>query len=107
MLNYKLIMFISQIPAIAAEITNGLDREEEDTGWLSACVSVCVSVECRIQLLGIDCLHSHTHTLINTLHHACCYDEIKGIQDLKIYSHARSHARSLILSICVCVLSSL
>ena len=25
------------------------------------------------------------NTLINTLHHACCYDEIKGTQDLKIY----------------------
>ena len=27
--------------------------------------------------------HSHTH-------HACCYDEIKGNQDHKIYSHADS-----------------
>ena len=25
----------------------------------------------------------YTHTHINTLHHACCYDEIKGTQDLR------------------------
>ena len=31
------------------------------------------------------CLSTHTHTLSNTLHHACCYDEIKENQDLKIY----------------------
>ena len=30
------------------------------------------------------------HTLIIILHYTCCYDEIKGIQDLKICSHADS-----------------
>jgi hypothetical protein len=53
----------------------------------------------------------YTHTLIDTLHHARCYVEIKGTQDLKIYSHADAHlcpktkpphAHSLILShLCV------
>ena len=33
-------------------------------------------------------LYTHTHTLTITC--TCCYDEIKGIQDLKIYSHAVS-----------------
>ena len=37
-------------------------------------------------------VYTHTHTLITTLQHACYYDEIKGTQDLKIYS---SHADSL------------
>ena len=32
--------------------------------------------------------HSHCHTL--TITRTCCYDEIKGTQDLKIYSHAYS-----------------
>ena len=36
--------------------------------------------------------------LVNPLHRACCYDEIKGIQDLKMYSHADSPTRSLTLS---------
>ena len=32
--------------------------------------------------------HSHSHTLTITC--TCCYDETKGTQDLKIYSHADS-----------------
>ena len=36
---------------------------------------------------------SHTHTL--TISCTCCYDEIKGIQDLKIYSNADSLILSL------------
>ena len=33
-------------------------------------------------------VYNHTHTL--TIPCTCCYDVISGIQDLKIYSHARS-----------------
>ena len=35
-----------------------------------------------------------THTHINTLHHACCCDEIKHTQDLKINSHDHSQILS-------------
>ena len=35
-------------------------------------------------------VYTHTHSLISTLHYTCCYDEIKGNQDLKICSHADS-----------------
>ena len=42
---------------------------------------------------------------MNTLHHACGYDEIKGTQNLKIYSHADpqilSHCAYLSVSRCV------
>ena len=37
--------------------------------------------------------HSHTHALTVTC--ICYYDEIKGTQDLKIYSHAHSQILSL------------
>ena len=40
-------------------------------------------------------LCTHNHTLITTLHCACCYDVFNGIQDLKIYSHAHSLILSL------------
>ena len=48
--------------------------------------------------LALHCdlfLHSYSHTLTITC--TCCYDEIKGTQDLKMYSHADS------LSELVCV----
>ena len=41
--------------------------------------------------LSTLCLHSHSHTLTCTYR----YDEIKGTQDLKIYSHADSLILSL------------
>ena len=44
--------------------------------------------------------YTHTLALIITSHHACCYDEIKGTQDVKIYSHADS----LILALALIVL---
>ena len=31
---------------------------------------------------------------ISTLHCTCCYDEINGIQDLEMYSHADSLSRT-------------
>ena len=45
--------------------------------------------------------HSQSHTHIPTISCTCCYDEIKGIQDLKIYSHADSLSLSLFLSLSV------
>ena len=33
---------------------------------------------------------SHAHSLILSITCTCCYDKIKGTQDLKIYSHAAS-----------------
>ena len=42
--------------------------------------------------------HTHTHTHTVTIPCTCCHDEIKGIQDLKIFSHADS----LILSLSCC-----
>ena len=44
-------------------------------------------------------VYNHTHTLIITLHYACCYYEIKGIQDFKLYV---SHADSLCDSLSLC-----
>ena len=52
-------------------------------------------------LLGIDCLH--TLSLIDTLHYTCCYDEIKGTQDLKIYSHADSQILTAVVAGCSAV----
>ena len=43
--------------------------------------------------LSICSSASYTHTLTITC--TCCYDEIKGTQDLKIYSHADSLILSL------------
>ena len=40
----------------------------------------------RMQPRCIDLLHTLSPSRIKTLHHACCHDEIKGTQDLKIYS---------------------
>ena len=39
--------------------------------------------------------HSFTHILILTITCTCCYDEIKGTPDLKIYSHADAQIDSL------------
>ena len=44
--------------------------------------------------------HSHSHTHILTISCTCCYDEIKGIQDLMIYSHADS---LILFPSCKCV----
>ena len=41
-------------------------------------------------------------TLITTLHYTYCYHVIKGIQDLKIYSHADSPIHSLFVALSVC-----
>ena len=38
----------------------------------------------RICLDSKVTVYTHTYTLIVTLHYACCYDEIKGTQDLKL-----------------------
>ena len=43
--------------------------------------------------------YSHSHTLSITC--TCCYDEIKGTQDLKIYSHAHSRILALPLWLCL------
>ena len=37
----------------------------------------------------------YTHCLSLTITCTCCCDEVKGVQDLKIYSHADSQIRSL------------
>ena len=47
--------------------------------------------------------HSHKHRLTITC--TCCYDEIKGTQDRKIYSHADSLILSRCLSGCSAPLS--
>ena len=47
-------------------------------------------------------VHTHTHTLIVTLHYTCC-DEINRTQDLKMCAHADS----LILALLSCGVSSL
>ena len=60
--------------------------------WCPLCLSVSASKAAR--RLNAS-LHPHTHTLIGTLHYTCCYDEINGIQDLKIWSHADSLILSL------------
>ena len=39
--------------------------------------------------------HTHNHTFTYTHYPVYCYDEVKGIQDLKIYSHADSLIPSL------------
>ena len=53
-----------------------------------------------VRRLGLDIYrstsHSHSHTLTITC--TCCYYEIKGTQDLTIYSHADSQILSLSLS---------
>ena len=49
-------------------------------------VTLSATVTCCLRL---SLTHTHT-TLISTLHYTCGYDEIKGTQDLKIYSHADS-----------------
>ena len=43
-------------------------------------------------------VYTHTHTFIITLHYTCCYDEIKGTQDLKNCSHADSLHNALSLN---------
>ena len=58
-----------------------------------------------VQVCSFLCLPlSLLHTLNSTLHYTC-YDEIKGIQDLKICSHADSLILSLLalflLSLCL------
>ena len=55
--------------------------------WFDPHVPLCL---CRnlTTTLSHSTSHTHTHTLISTLHYTCCCDEIKGIQDLKICSHA-------------------
>ena len=40
-------------------------------------------------------LDTHNHRLTHTIACTCCYDGIKGIQDLKIYSHADSLTLSM------------
>ena len=45
-----------------------------------------------------SCTMSHTHSHTLTITCTCCYDEIKGTQDSKIYSHAHSLILSLTLT---------
>ena len=45
-----------------------------------------------------SCSLSHTLTITCT----CCYDVIKGTEDLKIYSHADSHATLTLLAVNHC-----
>ena len=47
---------------------------------------------------AITLLHTHSLTHYHLCSCACCYDEIKGTQDLKIYSHADSQILSLSLA---------
>ena len=48
------------------------------------CLLLCVTTAPRLCLFT----HSESHTRLPTIFCTCCCDEIKGVQDLKIYSHA-------------------
>ena len=50
-----------------------------------------------VAAISLYFLQPHTHTLTHslTITCTCCYDEIKGTQDLKIYSHADSQILSV------------
>ena len=62
-------------------------------GICFSALAICVCVMALSLWLSL----SSPHTLTITC--TCCYDEIKGIQDLKICSHADSLILSLIFSL--------
>ena len=51
---------------------------------------------------GAFALQPHSHTRTLTITCTCCYDEINGIQDLKIHSHADSMILSQYLMLVPC-----
>ena len=61
-------------------------------GSFTRCFSLWVSLSVCLCIVS-DSSYSLTHTLTITI--TCCYDEIKGTQDLKIYSHADSQILTL------------
>ena len=70
---------------------------EHSLSFLSLAFTLSLSYTLKSQEFKTKISHAHSlilsHTLTITC--TCCYDEIKGTQDLKIYSHADS------LSVCL------
>ena len=86
--------------AFGADVVCSSPRFSEACLTLFLSVSVAVSVIVMLTailtmmlILTVTLSLSLTHIL--TLHYTCCYDEIKGTQDLKICSHAGSLHDSL------------
>ena len=70
----------------------------------SVCLAVCGSLSVSLSRFVLNVYEplslfvGHTLSLFLSLSCTCCYDEIKGIQDLKICSHADSQILSLCCS---------
>ena len=73
-----------------AQASADLERQEADAAAAEA-------LEEQQQCASTLSLQPHSHTHPLTITCTCCYVEIKGTQDLKIYSHADSLIRALFL----------